>query len=226
MEILTKYFPGLSPLQMDRYQGLNDRLRFWNRQVNLVSRKDIGHLAERHILHSLGIALFACFCPDDQVLDVGTGGGFPGLPLAIMFPEARFTLIDSIGKKIRAVEEISRGLDLPNVRCLQVRAEDFREKVRHVVSRAVTGLDRFTAWVGKNLEKDILPAERASGKSAMYARDPRKAASCGIWYLKGGDLGEELKSFPDARVHNLNEVFSEPYFETKKLIWIPPASLP
>jgi 16S rRNA (guanine527-N7)-methyltransferase len=205
MEILLKYFPQLSPLQQDQYRLLNERIVFWNRNINLISRKDIGHLAERHILHSLGIALHARFEPGDTVLDVGTGGGFPGLPLAIMFPDTAFTLIDSIGKKVRAVNETYRSIGLHNVHCMQVRAENHPQKVRHVVSRAVTGLGRFTAWVGKNLEKD-----------------PPEGSRSGIWYLKGGDLSGELRSYPHARVYNLNDVFTEPYFESKKLVWLSP----
>lgn len=212
METLLKYFPGLSPTQKDQYLLLNERLVFWNRHVNLVSRKDIEHLEERHILHCLGIALHARFSPGGVVLDVGTGGGVPGLPLAIMFPEVRFTLIDSIGKKVKAVKEISRNLGLQNVQCIQVRAEDYPEKVQHVVSRAVTGLERFTGWVRKNLAVDpALVKEPYSG---------------GIWYLKGGELEKELKSFKQARVFNLKDVFTEPYFESKKLVWLSPESLP
>lgn len=218
MEILLKYFPGLDPLQKDQYNRLKKRLIHWNRQINLVSRKDIEHLEERHILHSLGIALHARFAPGDRVLDVGTGGGFPGLPLAIMFPDACFTLIDSIGKKVRAVDAISRDLDLRNVRCLKIRAEDYPDKVQHVVSRAVTGLDRFTGWVKKNLvdpEGEAVPEEKKT-----------YGPGTGIWYLKGGDIENEIKSYPHARVFNLGDVFSESFFESKKLVWLPPESLP
>jgi 16S rRNA (guanine527-N7)-methyltransferase len=207
MEIILKYFPGLSPLQQNQYFLLNEQVMYWNRHINLVSRKDIDQLPVHHILHSLGIALHASFSPEDEVLDVGTGGGFPGLPLAILFPHTRFTLIDSIGKKVRAVDEISRSLELPNVRCLQIRAENYTEKAHHIVSRAVTGLEKFTGWVGKNL---------ISGSEITRS---------GIWYLKGGDLREELKPYPLARVFELKEDYSEDFFDSKKLVWLPSKSL-
>ena len=208
MEIILKYFPDLNPRQQEQYLGLNEQVIHWNRKINLVSRKDTDQLEVRHILHSLAIALHASFHPDDRVLDVGTGGGFPGLPLAIMFPQTRFTLIDSIGKKIRAVNEISKSLDLQNVRCIQTRAEDYTEKVHHIVSRAVTGMEKFTGWVSKNL----IP-------------QPAVRARSGIWYLKGGDLSEELKPFPQARVFELEKFYSEDFFEGKKLVWLHPKSL-
>jgi 16S rRNA (guanine527-N7)-methyltransferase len=207
MEILLKYFPGISPLQQESYIRLAGLVGDWNRRINLVSRKDTEHLAERHILHSLGITFHADILPGLRVLDVGTGGGFPGLPLAIMYPDANFTLIDSTGKKINAVRSMAKDLGLQNVCCLRVRAEDYNEKTDMVVSRAVTRLDRFTGWVDKNL----------AGKQPECPERSR-----GIWYLKGGDLDEELKPYPAARVFNLNEVFEEEFFETKKLVWLPP----
>ncbi|MCK4747886.1 MAG: 16S rRNA (guanine(527)-N(7))-methyltransferase RsmG [Bacteroidales bacterium] len=208
MEILLKYFPGLSPLQKEQYSRLHDLVVEWNRRINLISRKDIEHLYERHILHSLGIALHARFTPTDTVLDVGTGGGFPGLPLAIIFPETRFTLIDSIGKKVHVVNEISRSLELENVQCIQVRAENFRGKIHHVVCRAVTSLDRLTGWVRDKL-----------------VEVPEEGSQNGIWYLKGGDLVEELRPFPEAKVFDLKGVLREPFFESKKLVWLPRFSL-
>lgn len=204
MDIILKYFPGLNPLQKDQYLRLNEQVIYWNRQINLVSRKDIDQVPVHHILHSLGIAIHASIIHEEEVLDVGTGGGFPGLPLAIMFPHTRFTLIDSIGKKVRAVNEISRSLELQNVRCIQIRAENYTEKVHHIVSRAVTRLDKFTGWVSKNLISDTGTGSRS-----------------GIWYLKGGDLREELKPYPEARVFELKDDYSEDYFDSKKLVWLP-----
>ena len=206
MNILLKYFPELNQVQVDRYKSLVDLTMSWNQKINLVSRKDIEHLPERHILHSLGIAVHAPISPSTRILDVGTGGGFPGLPLAIMFPKTRFTLIDSIGKKVNVVKSIAAELKLDNVRCLQIRAEDYKDGVDMVVSRAVTKLDRFTTWVAPNLR-----------------HKPRKGS--GIWYLKGGDLDEEVKSFRGTKIFELRDVFSEAFFETKKLVWLPPEAL-
>lgn len=206
MDILVKYFPELSAVQLDRYRRLAELTVDWNRKINLISRKDIAHLPERHILHSLGIALHAPVSSKTRVLDVGTGGGFPGLPLAILFPETRFTLIDSIGKKVNAVKSITAELGLKNVLCQQIRAEDYREPADMVVSRAVTKLERFTRWTAKNLEKS-------------------STEGSGIWYLKGGDLREELKPFPRIKIFNLGDVFSEVFFETKKLVWLPADTL-
>jgi 16S rRNA (guanine527-N7)-methyltransferase len=138
MEIIRKYFPSLSAVQLQQYQQFLESVIYWNQRINLISRKDIDHLAERHILHSLAIAKHVQFSSGDTILDVGTGGGFPGIPLAIFFPEAQFTLIDSIGKKVNAVSQIIHSLNIDNANCMQARAEDYPSQARSVVSRAVT----------------------------------------------------------------------------------------
>ncbi len=208
MEIIRSYFPELSTVQLTQLQQFQESIIYWNQRINLISRKDIDQLCERHILHSLAIARFTEFGPGDTVLDVGTGGGFPGIPLAIIFPDAQFTLIDSIGKKVNAVSQIIHSLGIDNTNCIQVRAEDYPAKARYVVSRAVTRLDRFTAWV----------------KSKIYPPSETSTAN-GIWYLKGGDLREELGAFQRVIVHPLNKVYSEPFFESKKLLYLPYHSL-
>ena len=152
MEILRKYFPEVSAAQLKQFKQLQELIGWWNQRINLVSRKDIDHLMERHILHSLAIARFVQFHPGDTILDVGTGGGFPGLPLAVFFPAAEFILIDSIGKKVNAVQQIIASLGIENTVCHQVRAENYPDRTRYVVSRAVTNLERFVDWVKHKIE--------------------------------------------------------------------------
>ena len=204
MDIIHKYFPYLDPWQTGQLIRFKEEILKWNLRLNLVSRKDTPYLEERHILHSLGIAAFHSFPDSCRVLDVGTGGGFPGIPLAILYPGTRFTLIDSIGKKINAIREITASLRLSNVEIRQGRAEMLKGTFHFVVCRAVTNLSRLTGWVKGNIE------------------DPTTDfPDNGILYLKGGDLLEELRPFPDARIYSLGERFSEPFFETKKLIYLP-----
>jgi len=208
MDIIRKYFPDVSTAQLAQFQQFQESIIDWNQRINLISRKDVGHLSERHILHSLAIARIATFGAGDTILDVGTGGGFPGIPLAIIFPDAQFTLIDSIGKKVNAVSQIIHSLGIDNASCLQVRAENYPAKARHIVSRAVASLDRFTSWVKNNIDAP-------SGTSSNN----------GIWYLKGGDLQDELSTFRNVRIYPLKKIYSEAFFESKKLLYLPYHSL-
>jgi 16S rRNA (guanine527-N7)-methyltransferase len=205
MDLIDKYFPSVTPEQRNRFSLLDSLYREWNDKINVISRKDIDHLYERHVLHSLAIAKLISFCPGTKILDVGTGGGFPGIPLAIMFPECDFLLIDSIGKKIQVVKSIIAALKLGNVKAEQIRAEEVKEQFDFVVSRAVTSLPVFVQWTQKRILK--------KGKNTLHN---------GILYLKGGDLTEELRPF-DKRVSvfELSVYFSEEFFETKKIIHLP-----
>ncbi len=204
MEELKKYFPNLSDKQYEQYQSLLDLYKDWNEKINVVSRKDIQELEERHILHSLGIAKVMSFKPGSRVMDVGTGGGFPGIPLAIMFPETEFYLIDSIGKKITVVQDIIEQLGLKNVKAEQIRAEKVKEKFDFVVSRAVTQMPKFTAWV----KNKFLSEQKNSFKN-------------GILYLKGGDLRVELNPYGNRKeIFDLPEFYDGEFFETKKVVYI------
>jgi 16S rRNA (guanine527-N7)-methyltransferase len=204
MDILLKYFPNLTATQVERFAMLGGLYSDWNSKINVVSRKDIDHLYERHVLHSLGIAKIIRFKPSTYVLDVGTGGGFPGIPLAIFFPEVQFTLVDSIGKKIKVVEAISKELKLDNVEAFQARAETLRQKFDFVISRAVTTLPEFYEWVKANIRKDEI-----------------NFLHNGILYLKGGDTEEEVNRI-ERRSHTyyLSNYFYEDFFTTKKIIHI------
>jgi len=203
-ELLLKYFPQITPQQLQQFDRLPELYQYWNSQINVISRKDIDQLFERHVLHSLGIAKVISFLPGEKVLDVGTGGGFPGIPLAILFPETQFYLVDSIGKKIKVVQEVASALGLQNLKAAHLRAEQVDEKFDFVVSRAVTRLKEFYPWVrGKfNKEsKNILPN--------------------GILYLKGGDLAEEItESGLKVKQYHLKDFFNEEFFETKQVIYI------
>jgi len=202
IEILTKYFPDLTDQQMDQFGRLGSLYEEWNSQINVISRKDIEQLYERHVLHSLAIAKIIQFKPKTTVLDVGTGGGFPGIPLAILFPETSFMLIDSIGKKIKVVNEVASALNLTNVVAEHIRVEEVKQKFDFVVSRAVTAFPRFVAMV----------RTKVSSKSNNDLPN-------GILYLKGGDFEEEIEAFrKQIQVYKLQSFFQEEFFETKRLI--------
>ena len=203
MELLLKYFPTLTPTQIAQYTQAVSLYEEWNARINVISRKDMEHFVLHHLLHSLGIAKIHPFSAGLKVLDVGTGGGFPGIPLAILYPEVSFHLVDSIGKKIKVVEEVATALRLTNVTSQQARVETLEGQYDYIVSRAVTQMADFY-----KLTKHLL-------KPVTHKGDKR-----GILYLKGGDLTEELAAFPSATVYNLSEVFEEDFFETKKVVYL------
>lgn len=202
MEIITKYFAGLSTVQMDQFGRLGALYKEWNSKINVISRKDIEQLYERHVLHSLAIAKIIQFKPGTRILDVGTGGGFPGIPLAILFPETSFMLIDSIGKKIKVVSEVAKALNLRNVQAEHIRCEELKSTYDFVISRAVTAFPQFVAMVRPKISKQNT-----------------NSLANGILYLKGGDFEEEISPFKQQiKVYELHSFFQEEFFETKKLI--------
>ena len=203
MELLLKYFPILTPTQIAQYTQAVSLYEEWNARINVISRKDMEHFVLHHLLHSLGIAKIHPFSVGLKVLDVGTGGGFPGIPLAILYPEVSFHLVDSIGKKIKVVQEVATALSLTNVTFQQARVETLEGQYDYIVSRAVTQMADFY-----KLTKHLI-------KPVTHKGDKR-----GILYLKGGDLTEELAAFPSATVYNLSEVFEEDFFETKKVVYL------
>ena len=204
MDKLIETFPSLSASQIEKFKNLPILYEDWNSKINVISRKDINFFYERHLLHSLGIAKVLKFLPNSKVLDVGTGGGFRGIPLAILFPQTHFFLIDSIGKKIKVVKEVTEALDLKNISVSKIRAENFNEKVDFVISRAVTKMDIFVPWVKKNI--------RSTHKHSIKN---------GILYLKGGNLTQELFKFPKAQEFDLAQHFDDAFFKMKKVVYVP-----
>lgn len=204
-EIVLNYFPGLTLEQRQQVEALGGLYGEWNEKINVISRKDIENLYVNHVLHSLGIAKVISFLPGTEVLDVGTGGGFPGIPLAILFPTAKFHLVDSIGKKITVVNEVAKALGLRNVTAEQIRAEQLKGHYDFIVSRAVTQMKEFYGWVHNKIKPDS-----------------RHPIDNGILYLKGGDLDEELNHLRHPyQLYELTDYFKEPFFETKKVVYIP-----
>ena len=200
-EIILHYFPKISNSQIGQFSSLDRLYRLWNKRINLISRNDIDNLYMHHVLHSLGIAKVVEFRSNHRVLDVGTGGGFPGIPLAILFPDTQFHLIDSIGKKIKVVNEITSELQLTNVTSQQVRAEGVKDQYNYVVSRAVARLDQMIKWTSE------LIAEEKDNNSILT--------------FKGGDISVELKNIKSKyRIYNLKDYFEEPFFESKSVVQI------
>jgi 16S rRNA (guanine527-N7)-methyltransferase len=204
MDEIIKYFPNLTEIQQQQFQKLEALYHDWNAKINVISRKDIDELYVKHVLHSLAIAKIQKFEPGTYVLDVGTGGGFPGIPLAILFPETRFYLIDVILKKINVVKAVAEGLALNNVKAEQIRAENVKGDFDFIVSRAVTNMPDFVSWIKDKIKKQN-----------------KHQLPNGILYLKGGDLTQELADFPKATEYNIAEFFENDFFETKKVVHLP-----
>ncbi|MEH6658473.1 16S rRNA (guanine(527)-N(7))-methyltransferase RsmG [Leeuwenhoekiella marinoflava] len=204
MKLIKYYFSDLDDNQVLQFEKLNELYQDWNLKINVVSRKDIDEIYLRHVLHSLGIAKVQAFKPGASILDVGTGGGFPGIPLAILFPETQFHLVDSIGKKIKVVEEVSEGLGLKNVKVTNDRVENIDGQYDFIVSRAVAQMETFVRWV--------------KGKIAKKSDHELKN---GILYLKGGDLTEELTLYKTAKIYDLKDYFKEEFYDTKKVVHLP-----
>ena len=201
MEIIQKYFTDLTEQQLHQFGQLQELYKDWNLKINVVSRKDIDELYLRHVLHSLGIAKVIKFQPNARVMDVGTGGGFPGIPLAILFPKSLFHLVDAIGKKIKVVNEVVEGLGLKNVKTSNCRVEEVKDNFDFIVCRAVAQMETFVHWT--------------KGKIAKKQNHELKN---GILYLKGGDLSDELQKYTSATIYDLTNYFDEPFFETKKVV--------
>ena len=204
MEFILKYFPDLTDVQKNQFVQLEALYQDWNSKINVISRKDIDELYVKHVLHSLAIAKIQKFEPGTYILDVGTGGGFPGIPLAILFPETRFYLIDVILKKINVVKAVAEALELKNVKAEQMRAENVKGDFDFIVSRAVTNMPDFVSWIKDKIKKQ-----------------QKHELKNGILYLKGGDLTEELAAFPNAKEYNITDFFEGEFFETKKVVHLP-----
>jgi 16S rRNA (guanine527-N7)-methyltransferase len=205
LETILKYFKDLTPVQIDRFSRLKDLYLDWNSKINVISRKDIDEIYIRHVLHSLSIAKIINFKEGTQIVDVGCGGGFPGIPVAILFPDARFTLVDSIGKKIQVVNQIASALELKNVKAINDRAENLKMKYDFVASRAITAFPKFVS-----LTRNLI------------AKKQLNSIPNGIIYLKGGDFSSEIEQFKKTvEVFNIPDFFDEPFFETKKIIYLP-----
>ena len=202
VELIQKYFPNLTEKQIKQFTNLDELYKEWNEKINVISRKDMDSLYEKHILHSMGIAKVMEFSDRTKVLDIGTGGGFPGIPLAILFPEVHFTLVDSIGKKITVVKEVSEGIGLKNITAIHSRAEDIKGQFHFVVSRAVTQMPVFLRWLRGKFDKEQF--------------NPKHN---GVLYLKGGDLAEELAGLK-SEIFNLKDYFEGEFFETKKVVYL------
>ncbi|PKD18912.1 16S rRNA (guanine(527)-N(7))-methyltransferase RsmG [Salegentibacter salinarum] len=204
MDLIKKYFPDLTDDQYAKFAQMESLYKDWNLKINVVSRKDIDEIYLRHVLHSLGIAKIQQFNPGANILDVGTGGGFPGIPLAILFPETNFHLVDSIGKKMKVVNEVVEGLQLTNVKTTNARVEEISGNYDFIVSRAVAAMPTFVHWT--------------KGKIAKKSQHELKN---GILYLKGGDLTVELRDYPKARIYELRDYFDEEFYDTKKVVYLP-----
>ena len=204
MELILKYFPDVTETQIQQFEALEDLYKDWNAKINVVSRKDIDDLYVKHVLHSLAIAKVIQFKDQSSILDVGTGGGFPGVPLAILFPNCQFHLVDSINKKLKVINAVCEAIELTNVKTTHSRVEAIDDTFDFIVSRAVTAMPEFTKWV--------------KGK---IARTQQNELKNGILYLKGGDLTEELKQYTNVKAFLISDYFEEEFFETKKIIYLP-----
>lgn len=205
MNKLIHYFPELTSSQISQFETLVELYNYWNSKINLISRKDINEIEVRHFLHSLSIAKFFSFKPKTNILDIGTGGGFPGIPLAVIFPEVNFHLTDSIGKKIKVVNEIKNNLGLKNVYAEHIRSENVKNSYDFIVNRAVTNMSNLVSLIGDKISNI----------------NNHGSINNGIISLKGGDLENELNPFKNYKIYQLNELFDEPFFETKKIVYLP-----